>query len=289
MNKKLLDLLLGLINDLGLEIENKQYKDIFKLQKKEQDKILQEVADIILKYNHVEGMLDIPINERAKLKRKISATINKATETEYKNEKKVMEELLIINAAELYNINTFFNREVFKISYKIRKLPDKAIKDIINNKVKGKVWSDRLWTNKKTLNKDLRKAIYDVLDGKTDVNKVSREISKKYGQSFSKSRTLARTETTRVQVEVNEQWAKDNDIEYQMFTATLDNRTSKICGEFDGTIWEINDSGKPIPPLHPNCRSVLVNMPDKDWKPKQRLDNITKERINYKTYKEWNK
>ncbi|MFL9519352.1 minor capsid protein [Acinetobacter baumannii] len=46
--------------------------------------------------------------------------------------------------------------------------------------------------------------------------------------------------------------------EYVKLVATLDGRTSKLCATLDGTVWEINDPAKRVPPLHPNCRSILV-------------------------------
>ncbi|MDC4517076.1 minor capsid protein [Acinetobacter baumannii] len=46
--------------------------------------------------------------------------------------------------------------------------------------------------------------------------------------------------------------------EYVRLVATLDGRTSKLCASLDGAVWEINDPAKRVPPLHPNCRSILV-------------------------------
>lgn len=46
--------------------------------------------------------------------------------------------------------------------------------------------------------------------------------------------------------------------EYVRLVATLDGRTSKLCASLDGTVWELNDPAKRVPPLHPNCRSILV-------------------------------
>ncbi|QNX29299.1 minor capsid protein [Acinetobacter seifertii] len=51
--------------------------------------------------------------------------------------------------------------------------------------------------------------------------------------------------------------------EYVKLVATLDGRTSKLCASLDGTVWEINDPAKRVPPLHPHCRSILVPV-DKD-------------------------
>ncbi|MCK0877024.1 minor capsid protein [Acinetobacter pittii] len=46
--------------------------------------------------------------------------------------------------------------------------------------------------------------------------------------------------------------------EYVKLVATLDGRTSKLCASLDGTVWKIDDPAKRVPPLHPNCRSILV-------------------------------
>ena len=81
-------------------------------------------------------------------------------------------------------------------------------------------------------------------------------------------------------------WAKEHNIKKQLFCATLDRRTSKICQSLDGKVFNYDDSNKKIPPLHPNCRSCLIDIID-GWKPKTRLDNETKQNINYQTYSEW--
>lgn len=47
------------------------------------------------------------------------------------------------------------------------------------------------------------------------------------------------------------------------FTSTMDDRTTVICGSLDGTVWPIGSDEVRTPPLHPNCRSVLV--PEVDW------------------------
>lgn len=46
--------------------------------------------------------------------------------------------------------------------------------------------------------------------------------------------------------------------EYVRFVSVLDGRTTKLCASLDGSVWEVNDPAKRVPPLHPNCRSILV-------------------------------
>ncbi|MGQ8117237.1 minor capsid protein, partial [Acinetobacter baumannii] len=45
--------------------------------------------------------------------------------------------------------------------------------------------------------------------------------------------------------------------EYVRFVSVLDGRTTKLCASLDGSVWEVNDPAKRVPPLHPNCRSIL--------------------------------
>lgn len=46
--------------------------------------------------------------------------------------------------------------------------------------------------------------------------------------------------------------------EYVRFVSVLDGRTTKLCASLDGTVWRIDDPAKRVPPLHRNCRSILV-------------------------------
>lgn len=45
---------------------------------------------------------------------------------------------------------------------------------------------------------------------------------------------------------------------HMKLVATLDSRTTLVCAANDSKVWEINDPAMPRPPLHYNCRSILV-------------------------------
>lgn len=124
------------------------------------------------------------------------------------------------------------------------------------------------------------------LNGKIDINSINGIISKKFDVNWNNSNRLVRTEIAKVQTQANEYWSKEHGIKKQLFSATLDGKTSKICQSLDGKVFNYDDSNKPIPPLHPNCRSCLIDMVE-GWKPMERWDNENKRRISYKTYKEW--
>lgn len=72
------------------------------------------------------------------------------------------------------------------------------------------------------------------------------------------AQTLARTLTNGVGNHARQAFYAENAalIQAEVYTATLDNRTTVICGSLDGKAFDVGKG--PIPPLHPNCRSLRV-------------------------------
>ena len=160
---------------------------------------------------------------------------------------------------------------------------------IINKTIKGKNYSDRIWCNKNEIAKTLQMNIKNFLEGKISVNDIKNTINAISNANAFNTKRLIRNEIGRVQADVNEVWAKEHEIEYQLFDATLDNRTSSMCQNYDGKVYRIDDKDKPIPNVntHICCRSCLISIPSKDYRPSTKRDNISKEIIQYKTYSEW--
>lgn len=72
------------------------------------------------------------------------------------------------------------------------------------------------------------------------------------------------------------------------FDAVLDLKTSKICQNLDGNIYNIGDSFIPIPIIntHSRCRSRLVPW-DSRWENSGKRDNLNKKTIDYVKYNDW--
>jgi SPP1 gp7 family putative phage head morphogenesis protein len=68
--------------------------------------------------------------------------------------------------------------------------------------------------------------------------------------------TLTRTAVNHYANQTRQEFAKANpDIfDREIYIATLDGRTTKICASLDGQVFPVGQG--PIPPLHPNCRSL---------------------------------
>jgi len=77
-------------------------------------------------------------------------------------------------------------------------------------------------------------------------------------------RTIVRTSVNQVQNSVNQEtYAANRDVTQRYeYVATLDSRTSAICGSLDGRIFKYGEG--PMPPQHFNCRSTTVPIIDDD-------------------------
>lgn len=282
-----------LFHDIKLELTNEIYKkyskqinEIARIQKKSVQTILDEIAKIILEYNVKNEVMDISIQEKAKLKKQMNNLINDTLKGEYKSEKDIITSNLNNVAKDSYYSSCYIYE--LGISYTLKPVKQNVLDKIVNKKIDGKTYSNRIWKNKNQVAKTLKKEINDFLNGKTDVNSISKNIKDRFDVNYNISNRLFRTEVAKVQCEANEVWANEHNIKKQLFCATLDKRTSKICQSLDGKIYDFDDEDKKIPPLHPNCRSCLIDMVE-GWKPKTRLDNETKQNINYQTYSKWKK
>ena len=278
-----IDIKLALTNEI-YEKYSKQIDEVAKIQKKSKQTILDEIAMIILEYNVTNEAMDISISDKAKLKKQMNELINDVFKGEYESEKDVITNTLIDVAKDSYYSSSYIYG--LGVSYELKHVKQNILNKIINTKIDGKKYSSRIWKNKNQVAKMLKKEVNDFLNGKTDINSISKNIKNRFDVNYNVSNRLVRTEVAKVQCQANEVWANEHNIKKQLFCATLDGKTSKICQSLDGTIYNFDDEDKKIPPLHPNCRSCLIDIVD-GWKPKTRIDNETKQKINYQTYSKW--
>ena len=83
--------------------------------------------------------------------------------------------------------------------------------------------------------------------------------------SKNEAHSLVRTSVNNVAAEAREATYRENDdiIKEVQYVATLDSRTTEICGSLDGRVFPIGEG--PRPPQHFNCRSTTVPI-TKSWK-----------------------
>ena len=281
------DIFISLLEEM-YKIRNEELSSTCdKVRNSNKQELIEKLSEIMFKYNISDSFLNLSKIDILKLSKEINSMLDEMYKSEYTTEKECIENILGQSAKDSYYLNGFVTS--IGISYTLKPVNNKVLKEIIKHKIDGKLWSERLWTDKRKLKADMKKEVHRFLTGQTDVNSIGKILEKKYGNNKYITGRLLNTEICRVQTQASEVWAKKHNIKYQLFMATLDNKTSEKCRSKDGKVYRIDDSNKPTPPLHPHCRSCLVNIVDKDWRPSERYDNQKRERIKWTDFENWQK
>lgn len=90
---------------------------------------------------------------------------------------------------------------------------------------------------------------------------IAKSILPEVDGNINSATTIARTTVNAVANDTRMEIYKNNAdvIKWLVYSATLDSRTSAICAALDGTRWKYpqEEAEVRVPPLHPNCRSVI--------------------------------
>ena len=262
---------------------NSEMKKAYKEIKKSRDELLDDISNILLSYKIEDSVLNLSKGDRDKLYKDLSAKIDYMLSNEGKKEQKLIQQILITAIKDKNGINSYVMS--LGLDFKHTKISNKDLDKIINKLVYGKNYSDRIWDNKEAIAKVIKSDVKKFLNGEIDVNSISKKIKDRFNSNAYNSKRLVVTETARVMEESNELWREQHNIEYVMYCATLDEKTCDDCSAYDGRIYKVGEEPKII--RHPMCRCTMIALPSQDWRPKNRLDNRTKQNINYQSFKEW--
>ena len=135
------------------------------------------------------------------------------------------------------------------------------------DKILSKSWtsdgftiSEKIWKHRdQTLQTLQTELIHALMRGEAPQSLI-KTISDKMGVSKRNAGRLVMTESAWVSSEATKDSYKDLGVERYEILATLDTRTSDICQEMDGRVFDMTDyqSGVTAPPFHPYCRSTTV-------------------------------
>ncbi len=92
------------------------------------------------------------------------------------------------------------------------------------------------------------------------VNKIAKNVGNSIDLPTAQLKTLSRTAITETSSNISNATYKLNEdvIDGYQYVATLDSRTSLICGRLDGKVFRLDDNRGVRPPQHFNCRSTTV-------------------------------
>lgn len=270
---------------------DKKVKKILRQYKKSLKNIQNQMASIYMEYS-VDGELKVSKKQRYYILMQL--------------EKKLIEEMKSLRAVDVEEttniLNEVFEESYYRAAFEIDRgievildfpiLKKEFIESVVNMPIKGEMFSDRIWKNKRKLVNRVRKTVKNaVIEGKS-IDKLARQIKKDFGSSAYESKRLIYNEVARCVSQAQDEIYENSDAVVEvMFDATLDDRTSDICQGLDGTRYP-KDNHPVIPEdTHVGCRSCIVPVIE-NWNPTKKRENVkgddgSKEIIDYKDYKSW--
>lgn len=148
------------------------------------------------------------------------------------------------------------------VAWNIATLNQGAIQIAVNRPwaFDGRNFSDRIWANRTALINELQRNLTQSLMMENTCEKTIDALMNRFGVSRNQAARLVHTENAYVHSVAQGDSYRANGVKQVIFVATLDDRTSDICREMDGTIIDMKDysPGQTVPPLHPWCRSVTA-------------------------------
>lgn len=209
------------------------------------------------------------------------------------NEQQTTNDFIIETYRNTYYKTAYEIQKGSNIAFKFATLNVEAIQKIISKPWTSdeQTFSDRIWKNKKALIDTLQKDLEKSLRG--DADEVIEKISKDFNVSKGKAGRLVMTESAFFASDSRKKCFKELGVEKYINIATLDSKTSEICREIDGKIYEMKDYkiGVTAPPYHINCRTTTSPYFEDEFEFGERAARNTEGKTYYLpnniTYNEW--
>lgn len=159
-----------------------------------------------------------------------------------------------------YRIRFDVAKAVGRGNASLAQIDEKAVARMIKMPLAGEYFSDRIWSNKKSLTAALQRTLTQSLAGGYSVAKATDLFRLNIEASKSNALRIVRTEIAHAVETANLDEYEELGVQEYQFIATLDDRTSEICAALDGEHFPIEaaEEGVNYPPMHPNCRSTTV-------------------------------
>lgn len=133
-----------------------------------------------------------------------------------------------------------------------------AIEKAVAQKWLGENYSDRIWTDKDRLTIAMGQIIPRGIALGQNPRLIGKDIADQLGVRRSFGERLARTEHNFIANQASKAAYKEAGVAQYKILATLDHRTSEICADMDGKLFNVGEEepGVNFPPFHPNCRTT---------------------------------
>lgn len=214
-----------------------ELKDLYKHQYSIESGIKGEISNLMYIYTIENDVMNMSRTEQRKAIKKLDKMIDDFYKSDAEKQIKILYNLLEDTTKETFR---FYNYNADK----------KEITDIVKQAYKGRHFSTNVWQNESETAKYMKKQLFDFIQGKVNVNQITKGVEKLFGNTHNESRRLAETEVARCQSAAFDRFGEEVGIKKVKYNALLE--SCEKCKPYDGKPYDFDK--KPELPRHPFCR-----------------------------------
>ena len=168
----------------------------------------------------------------------------------------------IIELKALANTSSKFHNNTLKESlgkvYRSKVYTGLKVNDLIINS--AGTYSEQIASISLSQQRRIKNVVKTGMAANLAVNKIAKNVGDSIDLPSAQLKTLSRTAITETSSDISNATYKLNEdvLDGYQYVATLDSRTSLICGRLDGKVFRLDDKEGVRPPQHFNCRSTTV-------------------------------
>lgn len=225
------------------EEAEEQIKEVYKKQLENRDDLLKEIAMIMLGYEIIDNFMNLSRKDRAIEYSKIKNIIKEKFNGEVKHTNDVVKSILKDSTQKKYSyyVNNNDNTQKKHDYHGNKTLSKEELSKIINKKIEGMTFSDRIWGKSKEIAEDVQKEIKDFIYGKVNVNQIKSQIIKKYNTNASNVERLVVDQIAKAHKEVVNIRFKEMGVKRIRYNARLC-RTCEECMQYHDKVYPIDDA-----------------------------------------------
>lgn len=168
-----------------------------------------------------------------------------------------------------YYLSAFEIQKGFNVGFDVGQINEKQLNNILSKPwtADNNTFSKRIWGSRTKLVNELHNQLtQNCILGKSPNDSI-KTIAQKFNVSRNQASRLIMTESAYFGSAAQKDCFNTLDVEQYEVVATLDSRTSAICQDLDGQVFDMKDfqAGVTAPPFHVWCRSVTAPYFEDDY------------------------
>lgn len=187
----------------------------------------------------------------------------------YDNQLDGIDTLLRNIYSEDYYHTAYEIQKGFNVGWDLHRFDANQLNDVISKpwSLDRKTFSDRLWTNKQQLLGSLQTHLTQTIVLGQAPDRAIKSIADEFRVSKKQAGRLVMTESAAFSSLGRKDCFNDLEVEQYEIVATLDTKTSAICQELDGKVFDTKDYqvGITANPFHPWCRTTTAPFFEDDY------------------------